>query len=187
MPPAPGELRVVQAFAKTAEGRETLSSPDALADWLKLWELMSATDLDTAQLGRALEVRRALRSWMRANNRGTKDPAAMAVLDSEVSRPLFRLRFDSVGKARFEVVAEGFDGALAQLLLIVGRNRERDWRRLKICPGEGCDRVFYDLSTSICTKWCTARCGNLLRARAFRKRYKRRHGHTPGALASRRK
>lgn len=40
--PAPGELRIVHAFVKTAERGDGLSSPGALSKWLVLWGLLPA-------------------------------------------------------------------------------------------------------------------------------------------------
>lgn len=189
-PAAPGQLRAVHAFAKTAEGGEQLSSPAALSDWLVLWGLPTTpADIGQAELERAIEVRQALRTLMAANNGGAKDAAAAAAarLDEIVSRSRFRLRFGAGAMPRFESVEQGFDGALTHFLHVVATNRKGTWRRLKICPGEDCDKVFYDLSRTICTKWCSVRCGNKLSAREYRRRFKRQHGRMPGSVTSRRR
>ncbi len=86
---------------------------------------------------------------------------------------------------RHEPQADGFDGALARLLNIVARTREGSWRRLKLCRGEDCGRVYHDFSRSICGKWCSTRCGNKLSARGYRRRYKAKHGQTPGGMGRR--
>ncbi len=51
--PAPGDLRLLQAFLNTA-GRE-LDNPQALADWLELWGLVSpGIQLDQSDLERTI-------------------------------------------------------------------------------------------------------------------------------------
>ena len=62
--PAPGDLRIVQAFVNTL-GREKktdeFASPQAFADWLARWRLADASMLLTpADLERKREVREAL-------------------------------------------------------------------------------------------------------------------------------
>ncbi len=186
LPPAPGELRAVHAFVKTAEGREKLTSPRALGDWLTLWGLMpSAIRLTRADLERAIAVRRALRALIAANSGAPRDEAAEARLDRELARVPFRLRVRA-GVMRYEPEAEGVGGALGRLLEIVERTREGAWRRLKRCRGEDCSKVYHDFSRSNCGKWCSTRCGNKLSARGYRRRYKHRHGKTPGSRLSRR-
>ncbi len=179
--PAPGELRLVHAFVVTGEGRERLSSPGALADWLALWELTpAAAELGAAELEQALEVRRAMRALIAANSGVALDKAEVKRLDHALRHIPFRLRFRD-GVVRYEPDADGFDGALARLAAVLERTREGPWRRLKVCRDESCARVFYDSSRTITGKWCTPRCGSRLSARRYRQRFKRRHGRTPGA------
>ncbi len=178
--PAPGELRVVHALVKTAEGREQLSGPGALGDWLALWGLAPAKlELTAAELERTLAARRALRALIAAHSGSPLDQAAVARLDRELAGVSFRLRFTADAGIRFEPVADGFDGALGRLLVIVAEAREGPWRRLKACRGEDCDRVYYDSSRGIVGKWCSTRCGNKLSARGYRRRYKQQHGKMP--------
>ena len=62
--PAPGDLKLVQAFVDTAAhggAGDELASPRALADWLRRWELPGAGDeLDAADLERARAARAGL-------------------------------------------------------------------------------------------------------------------------------
>ena len=45
------------------------------------------------------------------------------------------------------------------------------WHRLKACPNEECTWVFYDASKNRSAKWCAmARCGDRMKARAYRRR-----------------
>ncbi len=177
--PAPMELRAVHAFVKTAEGREHLSSPDALRGWLGMWNLMSSPGgLGQAELQQARAVRAALRSLIAANSGKPLGPEALARLDLAVAEAPFRLRFGAGGATYYEPLSDGFKGALARLLGAVERARTAGrgipWRRFKICPGEACDRVFYDFSPSVTGKWCTKRCGNKLAVRDYRRRKKYR-------------
>ncbi len=66
IPPAPGNLRFVQAFVNTADlgpAPDELDSPPALAGCLARWNLLPAgTELSAADLERTLAVREDQRS-----------------------------------------------------------------------------------------------------------------------------
>lgn len=119
-----------------------------------------------------------------AKNGVPLDPAVVERLDLALASISFRLRVGAGAVMRYEPFADdlnGLEGAPAKLLAIVERHRAAGWRRLKRCDGEDCGRVYHDFSRSICSKWCSTRCGNKLSARGYRRRYKHRHGATLGA------
>src|SRR5437868_7792744 len=83
--PAPGGLRLVQAFVNTndlEDGRDELDSPQALQAWLDRHGLLTGAEtLMPEDLQNALEVREALRALAFANNGQESDPEAAQVLN----------------------------------------------------------------------------------------------------------
>jgi predicted RNA-binding Zn ribbon-like protein len=175
---APGELENVRAFVNTIdieEGTEQLSSPVALADWLREHGLapagrLRATEID---LDTALALREALRAILRSHVEGepVATDAAMA-LDDIACRSRLRVRFDKQGGAGLEPEAQGVDGALGRLVAIVhGAIAEGTWERLKACREHACAWAFYDHAKNRSGAWCSMEeCGNRAKARAYRER-----------------
>lgn len=174
--PAPGDLRVVQALVNTAgigSHAEELSSPRALADWLRRWKLLDRrSELAPADPGQMRRVRSALRSLIHANHGPEPAPETLEILDRAATAAPLHVRF--VGGPRFEPSGDGLAEALARLFEIaalahhVGR-----WQRLKLCARDGCGAAFYDFSNARSAKWCSARCGDRGSSRTYRKRLKR--------------
>ncbi|MCG3040358.1 CGNR zinc finger domain-containing protein [Streptomyces sp. S1A] len=69
----------------------------------------------------------------------------------------------------------GVTGALGRCLAIAGRAAfDGTWRRLKVCPSEGCQWAFYDHSKNRSGTWCQmAECGNRAKVNAYRARHRR--------------
>lgn len=174
--PAPGELRIVQAFVNTADlenKTDELVNPWALAGWLTRWGLLPrGIQLEDGDLAPAIEVREGLRALLRANNGASTDARAMHRLDQWATRAALVVRFDPDGTTRFETRANGLDGAFARLFTIVASARLTGvWPRLKACWSVSCRRAFYDFSPNQSGTWCTMqRCGNRAKARTARKR-----------------
>lgn len=176
LPPAPGELRVVQAFVNTRdieEGTDELDSPAALAAWLAAWGLLAPGPAPgLRELEQAQEVREALRGLLLANNGAPLDPKTVEILDGVAEKASLRVGFGTDGIATLQPAVTGWEGALARLLqLVVVARIEGLWPRLKACPNDECNWAFYDFSKNRSSKWCTMkRCGNLMNARAYRRR-----------------
>lgn len=80
------------------------------------------------------------------------------------------MRFDRDGTTRLERVSRDFDDALGTLLGFVHEAQSAGtWPRFKACASGECRAAFYDFSKGRLGKWCTKRCGDKIRARAFRK------------------
>ncbi|MGB6852027.1 MAG: CGNR zinc finger domain-containing protein [Thermoanaerobaculia bacterium] len=178
LPPAPGDLRVVQAYVNTRdveEGTDELDSPEALAASLSAWGLLTeGPPPGPGELEKAKQLREALRGLLLANNGAPLDPTAVEVLDRVARDVSLRVSFGPDGRAGLEPVAAGWEGALARLLdLVVVARIEGLWPRLKACRNDECEWAFYDFSKNRSSKWCTMkRCGNLMNARAYRTRQK---------------
>jgi predicted RNA-binding Zn ribbon-like protein len=174
--PAPGDLRIVQAFVNTRdidEGTDELSSPAALTGWLEAWGLLpAAARLGEADLASARAVREALRNLLLANNGEVAEPRDIGLLDRAARSTRLRARFAADGSAAFEPAVSGWRRALSRLLeIVVVEQIQGRWPRLKACRNEPCRWAFYDYSKNRSGKWCTMRrCGNLTNARAYRQR-----------------
>jgi len=179
--PAPGRLGLVQAFLNSfwdldGRGAERWADPAAYGAWLH--ERGLAADpavVRPEDLGRALELREALRALALANHDDAPAPAAEAVLDriaAEVG-PAAGLtpRFGD-GPPRLDVGADGPDAALGLVLGVVLAARwDGSWPRLKACPHAHCGWAFYDRSRNRSSQWCSMRiCGNRTKAARHRVR-----------------
>jgi predicted RNA-binding Zn ribbon-like protein len=174
--PAPGGLRVVQAFINTndlEDGRDELVSPQSLQAWLNRHGLLRGTEaLAPEDLRTALEVREALRALAFANNGQHADPKAAEILNQAGIMSGLVVQFGPDGTSRLEPVAAGVNGALGRLLVGVHTAMiEGTWTRMKACRNDTCRWVFYDHSKNRSGTWCTmAECGDKLKARAYRQR-----------------
>lgn len=99
--PAPGDLRVVQAFLNTADPARGRTSPRVLAECVELWGLVPpGTELSESDLGKAIEVRDALRAVIATQHAKTVDEAAVARLDRAMAHATVRVRYGTGGRVR---------------------------------------------------------------------------------------
>lgn len=174
VPPAPGDLRIVQAMVNTAatdEGTDDLASPHTAAAWLARWGLLpAAAEVSEADHRRLIDARDGLRALARFNSGLPWDKNAVARLNRATAG--VPLEVDLGGRStRFVPASDGVDGALGNVVRIVLATRMDDsWRRLKVCAGD-CGLSFYDDSRSGRRRWCAMeRCGNRAKARTYRRR-----------------
>ncbi len=177
IPPAPGGLKIVQAFVNTIDRdarRDQLSSPQALARWLTLEGLLEpGTELSADDLQRTIAAREGLRTAIAADP--NCDPETLAPVERVLSAALLRPRLGTGGILRFEPANPGLDAALGRLVAsLVDGQREGYWPRFKICASGTCRSAFYDYSTNGTGLWCRPRCGSRIRARDCRRRKRRR-------------
>lgn len=175
MADAPGALLTIGAFVNTIDveqGEDELSSPRALATWLREAGLLErgAPKPGQAELDEALRVREGLRALLLANNGAEVDRDAVAALDGAGGG--LRVRFAADGTAALEPAEAGVRGALARLLApIPAAMDDGTWARLKACPVDDCTWAFYDESRNRSRQWCAMQvCGNRAKARAYRAR-----------------
>jgi hypothetical protein len=175
---APEPLALVQAFANTVaeEGHfrwEAIGDPGSLRSWLSSRGLLADGErVGEADVARAKEVRKALRSLLAANNGREADAAAIRALNLATERARLTVRFGADGRATLEPGAGGVDGALGRVLAAVHASMEEGiWGRLKSCANATCGWAFYDRSKNRSGRWCSMEvCGNRTKTRAYRRR-----------------
>jgi predicted RNA-binding Zn ribbon-like protein len=97
--PAPGSLRLVQAFVNSVDaehGPDLFDDAAGLAEWLERHGL--AADVGPGDAAVAREVREALRSLLHANNGAPHVPAAAAALDRAARRAQLEPAFDAAAR-----------------------------------------------------------------------------------------
>jgi predicted RNA-binding Zn ribbon-like protein len=172
--PAPDQLELVRSFVNTydhEDGTEKLQDPAALTAWLKDNGL-GAPRVTPADLERTRALREALRAILQHHGGLELDPAAPSVVDDAADRARLSVTFDAHGDAHVAPKADGVDGALGQLLVVIAdAQREGTWSRLKACPADDCQFAFYDRSRNRSAVWCDMKvCGNRHKVREFRAR-----------------
>jgi predicted RNA-binding Zn ribbon-like protein len=125
-----------------------------------------------ADVARLRELREAIRALVMANHRG-QEPRSAPV---EVIRRLspgagLRVSVDDTGRTALVAVADGVDGAMANLLGILHEAQlSGDWSRLKGC--RQCEYAFFDRSKNRSAAWCAMSiCGNRTKNRAYYRRH----------------
>jgi predicted RNA-binding Zn ribbon-like protein len=173
-PPAPGRLRLVQAFVNTLDmehGREVYGDPPALRRYLAGLG-HDPGPLDPAGFERALDLREGLRRLLLANNGSPFDPEAAAAVERAARTARLTLRFDDDGRAHLVPQADGIDAVLGTIAAAVyGAMEEGTWLRLKACRRGVCHWVFWDQSRNRSGTWCHMTvCGNRTKTKAYRAR-----------------
>lgn len=181
--PAPGDLALVQALVNTTspEQGDELTNPRRLVDWLVRHQLLDAgVELGEEGLRRTLDARRGLRALLSAEMAGRKaDAGVLGRLQQAAAGARAEVRFDDGGPVGFDSASRSLDDALGTLFAAVAAARlAGQWPLLKLCAREECRRAFFDDSQSRTGKWCTARCGDRVRAAAYRRtaRYRQLRG-----------
>lgn len=150
-----------------------LGSQEAAADWLRShgW-LPEGQVVAFEERERLLDAHEGLLAMALANNGETLDVAAAERL-AEAARPVaLRLRIGEDGSVVLEPPAQGVDAAIGTFLVAVHEAQSLGtWQRLKACPADHCQHVFYDSSRNRTATWCSmAICGNRTKVRAYQQR-----------------
>lgn len=181
--PAPGELRLVQAFANTfwdLERRrpERLRTPGALTKWLRTHGLLEpGLRLGEPDLRRTIDVREGIRALLFANNGADADRDAIERLNRAMRGATVSLRLHAHARPEFVAPASDLDGALGLIASRVAVAQLEDrFSRLKACPGPECGWAFYDHSRNQAGTWCSMSiCGSRIKARHYRQRRRGSH------------
>jgi predicted RNA-binding Zn ribbon-like protein len=165
-PTIPPGLELVRGFDNPLDLE---AGVDLLAPWLSDWGVTPTA----VALERAGALREALRTLLLANT-GTRVATAAAedVVDAAARRARLSVRFVQ----RTAVLApsgRGLDVVLGELLAHVATAmRDGTWPRLKVCVNQDCRWAFWDRARNRSRRWCSmAECGNVMKARAYRRRH----------------
>jgi predicted RNA-binding Zn ribbon-like protein len=173
--PAPGRLRVVQLFVNTYNQElpgDRIGSAEGLAEFCAEHELAAGGGAAPGDVGRAIELREALRLLLMANNGHPPDADAAAVVEHAARAAQLGLRLAADGTAELVPQAPGMDGALGAIVAIAyAAMSDGSWLRLKACRRDVCQWAFYDHSRNRSGAWCAmAICGNRTKTRGYRRR-----------------
>ena len=174
---APGDLEVVRRFVNTHDhetGDEDLPTPAALATWLAAHGLdTGGAKLTDADLGRATELREALREALLTNNDEPLPPTTVQRLNDALAGVSLGVRVNDDCTIDLQPAGAGLDPALARIASIIREAMlSGEWSRLKVCPADDCLWAFYDRSRNRSRTWCRMEeCGNRAKVKAFRERH----------------
>jgi predicted RNA-binding Zn ribbon-like protein len=169
-------LALIQGFVNTRDveaSTDALDSPEGLREWFVTRGLISSDgSTDDADLRRTCALRESLRTLLEANHGEAPPVDAVALFNQQAASIRLRLEADISGRPTLEPGEGGIEGALGRLLTIVYTAVvDGTWRRLKVCPSDGCRWAFYDHSKNRSSTWCTmAVCGNRGKVRAYQQR-----------------
>jgi predicted RNA-binding Zn ribbon-like protein len=179
--PAPGDLRLVQAFINThfdleqEHGADLLATATGARTWLVTYGLLDRRSRVTrTDHERLLRLREELRELARANRQRTRDGLSLGSLNDLAEGAPVEMRFEASGP-RFTRATRDVRGVVGLLLALSAKAiLEGSWFRLKVCPGPHCDWAFYDHSRNQTSRWCSmAVCGSRSKAR---RHYRRKTG-----------
>ncbi|HEY0753821.1 MAG TPA: CGNR zinc finger domain-containing protein [Ktedonobacteraceae bacterium] len=176
---APGQLALIQAFVNTQYGQAQrmhieLANPEQLRAWLVEHDLLTADrPIAEGDFRRILQVREALRTFLRTNNDCADAPPQVELLNTLAGNAPLRVHFQRAGLPALAPDIAGGDGVIAHLLGIVFTSMiDGSWSRLKVCRNERCQKAFYDASKNRSGAWCSMTgCGSRSKARVYRQRH----------------
>jgi hypothetical protein len=159
----------------------SIGSVPTASDWLiRQGFLEAGTVITTGELRRLHSVRRALLELALANAGQPVGADAWRRLSGISAVLPLHLEFFETGS---ELLPDGHgaDRFLGAILAAVHEARRAGtWERLKACPAEQCEAVFYDVSRNRTATWCSmAICGNRTKVRSYQTR--RRNAVTSGS------
>jgi predicted RNA-binding Zn ribbon-like protein len=189
----PVDVALVHAFVNTLDLREyrvhgqrmrshdAWDSPEALERWLREHQLLPTPGPvdghDAADLERAQRLRTILREATRQPPPDDTTPPddtspllpGNGALLTEL--PLIAVAEHSTG-IRLVPSETGISAALTRVLITAVELSARGvWARLKMCPADDCQWIFFDRSRPGRGRWCSPQlCGNRVKIRAYRQR-----------------
>ncbi|MHB8596168.1 MAG: CGNR zinc finger domain-containing protein [Ktedonobacteraceae bacterium] len=176
---APGQLALIQALVNTQYGQARrahveLTTPEQLRAWLVAHRLLAeGLPVTEGDFRRVVQMREALRSFLRMNT-GVEDTAVqIELLNTLASNAPLTVRFQQNGLPELKPDIAGVDGVIAHLIGIVFTAMiDGAWERLKVCRNERCQKAFYDTSKNRSGSWCSMTgCGSRFKARVYRQRH----------------
>lgn len=176
----PGSLSLVQSFLNTLdvedEDADELASVYAFRGWLANNAAYGPLLADAARTATAADLQQArrLRAELRAELTAHHDgePRERSDLNALAAEIPLRASISADGAVRLEPAAGGATAVLgAVLAATVLAAHDGSWRRMKVCPRDDCQGVYYDTSKNLSRRWCSMEvCGNREKTRAYRQR-----------------
>jgi CGNR zinc finger protein len=177
-PAAPGRLELLQRFLNLHDHRPGVDAdlappPEMVRSFLVRRRLLAP---DAAYAGedhaRAMTLYDAIHARVRAEDLGREPGEHNRTIERAAERARFRVRFD--GGPGLEPTADGVDGALGRLLVVLFlAELDGSWAHVKECASDTCHAVFFDRSKNQSGKWCSMQsCGNRYKVRAWRERHR---------------
>ncbi len=164
----PEELLLVEAFLNTRDhedGADVLDNPAGLEAWLRSRNLLVDPRVPRTELAAARELREAIRETLTSG----AFPIS-ARLATACRRYLLRLGDPAAGEPALVPDGEGVQAAIGSVVTDLARSQVLGtWKRLKVCPAQGCGWAFIDNSRNGSRRWCEmTSCGNQHKVRAYR-------------------
>jgi len=188
--PVPADLALLYEFVNSLDERRSvcernggapqdeIGTVDLLERWMRLRGLLGeSVKLDTKCHNKALELRRALRAFLRVEPSDRRGTSAL-VSDVNAASADFPLTVEVSAKGVSHLrpvpgVRAGGLGAIVAELHHASETGKLD--RLKMCSAEECAWAFYDRSKPSTRRWCSSTtCGNRDKTRAYRLRLRER-------------
>jgi predicted RNA-binding Zn ribbon-like protein len=172
----PEPLRLLQECLNTRFGvarADEWGEPEQLRVWLLQRQLLTEEQSVTqSDYHRMLEVRAAIRGFLRMDDEEVREPADIDTLNHLAKRVPLQVVFHQDGQATLTSELDGVDGVISTIFIgMLAAMADGSWLRLKICRNERCQKVFYDVSKNRSGTWCMmARCGSRAKARAYQQR-----------------
>lgn len=165
----PEELLLVEAFLNTRDhedGADVLDNPAGLEAWLRSRNLLVGARVPGTEWAAARELREAIRETLTS---GALRPVS-ARLAAACRRYLLRMGDPVAGEPALVPEGKGVQAAVGWVVADLARSQILGtWKRLKICPSQGCGWVFIDNSKNGSRRWCEmSSCGNQHKVRAYR-------------------
>lgn len=183
--PVPDAVRLVRDFVNTFEPQvdeESLTTPDALRDWLTEQGVIPAgARLGPADLAVARTVREGLRAVLLGHAGHPADPGALRRLDEALAAAPVRMTLADGGPRLVPARSGPLDVALAALVDAIRQcAQDQVWTRLKVCDRDTCRWAYYDASRNQARRWCSmAGCGNYVKMRRAYAVRRDRRSRTP--------
>ncbi|MFI0352276.1 CGNR zinc finger domain-containing protein [Actinomadura sp. 9N407] len=156
------DLRAFAAHGRRLEPHDGLASPADLERWLCEHDLLEpGATCDQDHLARARTLRTALRLTLRQDGEAGEIPLDFS----------FGVTVSASG-AGLVSPGDPVTAALARIVIAaVTATADGTWRRLRMCPAQDCQWVFYDRSRPGKARWCSPQlCGNRMKTQAYRRR-----------------
>ena len=150
----------------------SLATPATTAAWLREHGFELDQGLSEIDHQKVRRLRDALHALTMANNGADLPHAALTSLNAVAAETRLGFMFTPDTTCQLGPTSAGAGRFIEAILLTVYEaQREGTWPRLKACPADRCQHVFYDSSKNRTATWCSmAICGNRAKVRNYQER-----------------